>query len=705
MNVAEVTEVCRLCPTKAIDPNQKLINIFDYTVTEKYNLKDVIFMTTGVEILQNDLVSVKICQRCMNITLKMSQFRGDAQKQDRHLKGRLNEILTEKVLAKTKHAKVIVPKPIAIKIEPEVLHPSITNIYRNNPCLKIPKACIGQHMDPVVSLVKDEAEQYLRKRKLDTTGPSNSKAQPSVEKTVSPLRISKMQCDNRSVETYFCINKSSLPTTSSTTSSNGINNLTPVNLRLPTTSPPADATSSMVRSVEFLQNFDLTPTVKTLKTQEVCVCEHCGSVHNNTFERKRHINRVHTLCQFCKKKFKTVEAKIRHQENGCKVKRIINSPGPIVSLERVELNLDIRKKFKSTFASFEAIPGLFVDDVIILSDDEETLAEQENGHPSSVPLVPECDTVLIVKPNIRIKGDNTLDNLAPGLDNAKLKQLLTERMPPTLTVDTCIQTDFPPTNKIVTNNFEGTCQFGELKDQLTNYNVPVEIENGAFHASYKFHEKPPHRKRPLDPSAMWNHLPLIDVKAKPKQTSLQSDPKVLASQRIFPSDTPVTASTVINSIVVSSSSSAPILVNKLIPCTTSSTGIFAKGSGPITSTTLPIVINSATPLLQTYALSVEPIVSSSLNRPIPFPKKYVLKTKESMPHLVLGNSTSASPSVTNNQVTFIGVCAPNNGTSKVDTVNSVNVSVPPVSTNEFAFSASNSLSSLGFRVKPLSELQ
>lgn len=48
MEASEVQNVCRLCPETGA--NQPLLNVFDQKFAEENNMKDVILVTTGIEV-------------------------------------------------------------------------------------------------------------------------------------------------------------------------------------------------------------------------------------------------------------------------------------------------------------------------------------------------------------------------------------------------------------------------------------------------------------------------------------------------------------------------------------------------------------------------------------------------------------------------------------------------------------------------------
>ncbi|KAJ8943052.1 hypothetical protein NQ318_022596 [Aromia moschata] len=82
-------DICRLCLSK-----NNLVWIFDRRIENSENMKDVIYITTGVQINMNDTVSQKICNKCCEITVRMFEFRRISLANDRRLKGQ--EIMSVK---------------------------------------------------------------------------------------------------------------------------------------------------------------------------------------------------------------------------------------------------------------------------------------------------------------------------------------------------------------------------------------------------------------------------------------------------------------------------------------------------------------------------------------------------------------------------------------------------------------------------------
>ncbi|XP_030757644.1 uncharacterized protein LOC115883424 isoform X2 [Sitophilus oryzae] len=240
MNSTELTEVCRLCPS-----THGLLNIFDGGLSATYNMREVILITTGIEISETDMVSKSICEKCFNITLKMFQFRQDALKQDRELKEKCVRLLVKGI--KLPNTCITIkkertePKALGRQMKQELmspplpkseifsdlkrkreLHSSVADIYKTYPHLKLPKKCFADHMAPVVSLAMGQVEQYFRSAKLDmrkfiyrprskVNNMAKKRTTVLKQKTVTPLKISKKlfeinDGDNRrnSCSDYVC---------------------------------------------------------------------------------------------------------------------------------------------------------------------------------------------------------------------------------------------------------------------------------------------------------------------------------------------------------------------------------------------------------------------------------------------------------------------------------------------------------------------
>ncbi|XP_066263163.1 uncharacterized protein [Euwallacea similis] len=208
MEASEIQDVCRLCPENGIS-SEPLLNVFNRKFGDNINMKDVIFITTGIEISESDLISTKICAKCYENTKNIHKIRQTAMQQDRHLKEKCHKFLVHRGLRlpntcitikcppscreSTEMEEKSTPVLQAITIQKNALdevphcsksnvvspptsakpkvnkgiHTSVVEVYRNNPKYRLPKKCLHRDIAPIVSLGMDEVESYFWKRKLD----------------------------------------------------------------------------------------------------------------------------------------------------------------------------------------------------------------------------------------------------------------------------------------------------------------------------------------------------------------------------------------------------------------------------------------------------------------------------------------------------------------------------------------------------------
>ncbi|XP_072396334.1 uncharacterized protein [Diabrotica undecimpunctata] len=79
---------CRLCLSQ-----KDLVLVFNCDDVGHKKMKELILLTTGVEILEKDVVSRKICANCSKIVIKMHEFRERSIKADKYLKEKIIEHL------------------------------------------------------------------------------------------------------------------------------------------------------------------------------------------------------------------------------------------------------------------------------------------------------------------------------------------------------------------------------------------------------------------------------------------------------------------------------------------------------------------------------------------------------------------------------------------------------------------------------------
>ncbi|CAG9766136.1 unnamed protein product [Ceutorhynchus assimilis] len=698
MDAAELTDVCRLCPVSSVS-NTQLINVFDERFSGKYNIKEVILVTTGIEVLQNDLISVKICDRCLNITLKMFKFRQDAIQQDKSLRGKLSDKLKQffadqEIRIPNTEVRIKRETPStssAKKIKKDLdVHNSVTQMFNVFPTLKLPSICMKQDMAPFVSLPMGDVEKYFKDRKLNmnqyiskspAASMSNRIAKKRVrvssqhKKTVTPLKISKkmFKPHEKSTETsgsYFCTpvnevesRKRSLSTGSGLKAkiskesipgcSNSISNVsvTPLKVTLEHTTPvdqsedsrdsvtsnKSTATSSS-SSNEAHQNahsesFDLNPSV-TRKCETQLVCHLCASVHNNASELKRHTLK-HMVCQFCKRRFKSLENKNHHINNICVIKKMMNTSDPKVHLTKIDLDLETRRKYENAFTMFEPIQGsvkpeeVFVRaaspsksghqyNIIVLSDDDTDVNEDPlSGSAPTPEIIPSAtisyfpEPVLynssIVRPDIKIK---TNDIISPFFGNTNekevMKGLLRRPDDVKICVEKMIQTDMP-SSKDINIKSDGTCEFKNLKEQIVPFKVPIHIVNGPFNVTYKFDSPPKSAKK----SEAWDWDSVPFVRIGKKSTKIQ--PAVANSKPVASSLVPIQLPVV-------------LINNNPQPDVSQSNNAQA--------------VNSPTPMLQTY---FDRAPNATVPRKsLPIPKTYLSKNSNSALKSILAANTPVS---------------------------------------------------------------
>ncbi|XP_074034412.1 uncharacterized protein isoform X2 [Leptinotarsa decemlineata] len=431
------TDVCRLCSS-----THDLLWVFDKKLpgAATISLKDIIFAISGVEIFQNDIVSQKICSKCCQISMKMFQFREQSMKNDQILKNRYAEMLiNSKVKLKIPNTNITIS---AEKVEPKqesktevsktklLVHPSITELFKYHPQIRLPSVCLNSNISTYVSLEMNAVEKYFRDRKLDMQkycqfsskcyrriakkkGSAKPLSKPkasevpekaivrkkvidpqrkepddtvkSVSTTVknnTPPHISIIVKEKKSVETISVPikNVKEKPTSEDSNTSNKrkltSEDSNTSNKRILT--PEDSSAEKNLEKPTFIESLGLTPkkksncdTTGTLyldKSVPLFMCDICNSLQYSAKELKRH-KLKHLKCQFCKLKFKSIDWKLIHIDKYCKIKNMMNNL-PAVELEKVEFNIKVRNEYSDAFCSFPPIPGLKSDNEIGTKDPE-----------------------------------------------------------------------------------------------------------------------------------------------------------------------------------------------------------------------------------------------------------------------------------------------------------------------------------------------
>ncbi|KRT82243.1 zinc-finger associated domain containing protein, partial [Oryctes borbonicus] len=173
--------ICRLCLN-----DKKLINIFDSRLTNSEQLRKCILLGTGVEISPNDAVTKYICQYCSDIAIFLYKYRKKALANDRALKelanqdfiepahhvseiARFNHFVLEDLLANEGVERNIIKvrrneskpyKPKSSIVTNFAVHPTVIDLIKTYPKIKIPNDLLKYHIQPSIVLDKREAENW-----------------------------------------------------------------------------------------------------------------------------------------------------------------------------------------------------------------------------------------------------------------------------------------------------------------------------------------------------------------------------------------------------------------------------------------------------------------------------------------------------------------------------------------------------------------
>ncbi|XP_018574417.1 uncharacterized protein LOC108913354 [Anoplophora glabripennis] len=191
-----VQNICRLCLA-----TDDLVYIFDEK-NKKLNMKDVIAITTGIEIHTKDIISQKVCGKCYQFSIQIFQFRSQCLKADKHLKNLCMDFLVDKkyYIPNTEVSiKGVLKSEELPKIEPDFmktsvyeLHPSVIKLSRTYPKIKLPKDCLTSDVAPIVQMEINQVENYFKRLKLNFNIHVKN-ALDSVKRSIKPTKFSKIQ--------------------------------------------------------------------------------------------------------------------------------------------------------------------------------------------------------------------------------------------------------------------------------------------------------------------------------------------------------------------------------------------------------------------------------------------------------------------------------------------------------------------------------
>ncbi|XP_018574416.1 uncharacterized protein LOC108913352 [Anoplophora glabripennis] len=634
-----IKDVCRLCLTE-----DDLVWIFDKRFESSDNMKDVIYITTGVEITVNDIISQKICKKCCQVTIKMFEFRRTSLKNDLHLKEQCKMFLRDKEIKipntqvtirsevknnpkVTVNAESVSPKKdVEAKKEVKVfnkIHPSVRELFKMYPQIKLPTVCLKYNMAPCVSMKMDQVEQYFTSRKLDfqkytklalRSGKVATKRTSSLHKIATASKIIKIERKTKTemkeeVPIPLKINLPPPPPTTDNVVHPDIKCNSNISIKNIEEQPSSNkrklaeidkVEKKEFKKTNFAQSLGLTPKVAEScggtptfianKSVPLFICEICNSVQYSSKDLRKHQNK-HLRCQFCKMKFRSLENKDEHLNKTCSIKNMMNNL-PDVKLTKVEFNEWARRKYPETFQGFSPLKGVKIEDISetksdvnvsaigpvdakdlnvnvvpkdnpqkltvtsesceiieILSDDEESSSSNIVKGPLSVNAtsvppsqasratptlntaqLPQVEnivynTVSIVRPDIKIKGNCALDLIDARLTDIKvLKELLTHYRPVHLYAEKNIQTELPVNESILLNRLDMSAELKLLKPQLHVYKIPIVIKNGIFNVCFKYTAE----QRPPKKLCLWSDLNVMDI--KPSNVKVSS--KVVSNENI-----------------------------------------------------------------------------------------------------------------------------------------------------------------------------
>ncbi|XP_072396336.1 uncharacterized protein [Diabrotica undecimpunctata] len=227
------TGECRLCLSQ-----KELVLVFNCDGVGHKHMKELILLTTGVEILERDVVSRKICATCIQVVIKMHEFRERSIKTDKLLKEKCIEHLkatemkipnTDVTITTTKQLRTEtlddsyhnnnnlyqnelnevdgskkdendsyshnsnIPKKVKV-------HDTVSELFKRHPNLKLRTDVLVFDVNPFISLELDAVEKYC--------SDNNINLKLATERATDDKNIS---ITNSSVETSISENKSYSP--------------------------------------------------------------------------------------------------------------------------------------------------------------------------------------------------------------------------------------------------------------------------------------------------------------------------------------------------------------------------------------------------------------------------------------------------------------------------------------------------------------
>ncbi|XP_050514314.1 GATA zinc finger domain-containing protein 14-like isoform X8 [Diabrotica virgifera virgifera] len=392
------TAECRLCLSQ-----KDLVLVFNCDDVGLKTMKELILLTTGVEILEKDVISRKICTHCSKFVIKMHEFRERSIKTDKYLKEKCIEhlratemkipntnvtITTTKQLRKDKlddsnhnnhsicqnelneldgsekdeNFIILDSYSLNSDIPQKVkVHETVSELFTRNPNLKLRSDVLAFDLNPFISLELDAVEQYCSDNNINLKlAAERANSNCSSEESISRDNLKEAQFKIISNDSSTRKRKSSESNeTVAATQQSKVKKR-----RLPSSDFIPDTDQS---NPTLFETLGLKPSSsKKTKTHK---CNICLSVHKSAKVLKFHYQE-HFYCNFCKARFKLIERRISHEKK-CTVGHALNSK-PYVELTKVDLDLNITNKYllHNCNAGINT-NSIHCNEVIELSDDDE----------------------------------------------------------------------------------------------------------------------------------------------------------------------------------------------------------------------------------------------------------------------------------------------------------------------------------------------
>lgn len=451
------------------------------------------------------------------------------------------------------------------------IHPTVNELFRLYPHIKLPKICLTADLRPSVTLQLGEVENYYNRHNLNFQEHCRSSLSPPTttarKRTMAPLKAKSVYTERP----YYPVNGQIIPQDVEDTDKDV---LRPIKIKIIMKIPPQESSTEKSEASQgesdeqetekytpfhkrrklsessSKENENPEETYHCTNSSEVSkslsyvtreyvqyICNICDSIQHSSKDLREHQNE-HLRCRFCRTTFLSLESKTHHLEGECLVKNAIGK-FPSIELLRIENDLDIMKTYPNAFADFPSTMNLPRGECLKVPEDEsvvnhsqspteleislttkdvvqviEILSDNDDEAPTKNPQrdPPPAKTPMIasvIKPVVTINNDQTLDAIGSNSNEIiTLQKLLSLNGSLKLSAEKSVQTDIPDQHGIKMNESEKTAMCPTLRQHLHMFRVPVVIKKGSFNVSYNYTEKP-QPKRNLQ---LWNDITPVDIR-------------------------------------------------------------------------------------------------------------------------------------------------------------------------------------------------